>query len=443
MTSEITRKTYQSTLNRVEKDVRTFCEKTGNRTDWGWVVPVVGLKSHWISKATSRRVISVLKGVKEGRISTSGCKGWMADQQGIERLGDVAGDFQRNMDLGRQEALREIEGIGKQEKGVVDAILYGDKKEANKTARRRQKKIDRRWIRKIETFCGDDRRAWFEEIQANRFSWQSVALMIRPTYLTGARTSELFGARLLLGNTAISKDYSQDEILSDIGQAVEDGVYADVALFGQEEAGIEEILENAREYVAAIGHLLPPVMEIRTRKQGHAREDRRQECRHLVMWGIDQEDLDALVYLSMLRFEMARGDEDWDQTGRFLHDEVATKLQMRVSRAIGKLSTKMQIKNGMKVELMELRHAFATRTKAALSMEEAAVLQGHLITKTTSGYGGRYKRKKRGGQSGSGESGWVPRADPARMQAFREMTLERGASPARPEKPEATGPDGP
>ena len=162
-----------------------------------------------------------------------------------------------------------------------------------------------------------------------------------------------------------------------------------------------------------------------------------------MMWGIDQEDLDALVYLSMLRFEMARGDEDWDQTGRFLHDEVATKLQMRVSRAIGKLSTKMQIKNGMKVELMELRHAFATRTKAALSMEEAAVLQGHLITKTTSGYGGRYKRKKRGGQSGSGESGWVPRADPARMQAFREMTLERGASPSKPENPEKTGPDGP
>lgn len=443
MTSDITRATYQSTLNTVEKDVRIFCQQTANRADWGWVVPVVGLKSHWISKATSRRVISVLKGVKEGRIATSGCKGWMADQQGIERLGDVAGDFQHNMDHGREEAIREINKAEKEERDVVMLLKGGHERTDRKTARRRGKQIDIDFIRKVEGFCGDDRLAWFEEIQTNRFSWQSVALMIRPTYLTGARTSELFGSRLLLGNTGISKDYSQDEILSDIGQAVQDGVYADVALFGREEAGIEEILENAREYVAAIGHLLPPVMEIRTRKQGHAREDRRQECRHLVMWGIDLEDLDALVYLSMLRFVTAQGEDDWDDTGRFLNDQAASRMRLRVTRAMGKLSRKMHKKNGITVELMELRHAFATRTKAALSMEEAAVLQGHLITKTTSGYGGRYKRKKRGGQSGSGESGWVPRADPARMQAFREMTLERGVSPSRPEKPEKTGPDGP
>ena len=61
-------------------------------------------------------------------------------------------------------------------------------------------------------------------------------------------------------------------------------------------------------------------------------------------------------------------------------------------------------------------------------MDEASVLQGHVRKKTTSGYGGIYRRKKGTSGVGPDASVWLPRADPARLEVFSELEPNRAQS---------------
>ena len=66
-----------------------------------------------------------------------------------------------------------------------------------------------------------------------------------------------------------------------------------------------EIVKTVKSYVLGVQDYFPQVMRVATKKQGKTREDRKADCRNMSLDGLPWENLEALVYLSLMNTLLA------------------------------------------------------------------------------------------------------------------------------------------
>ena len=228
-------------------------------------------------------------------------------------------------------------------------------------------------------------------------------LLARSIWLTGMRALEAFQCRLLTIDP--DENLSSQElraILDDPRGAHECGRLREADL---------QIVRNDFKHDGR----RPLIFGIRTLKTANSAPLIYNALRFQILDGIDQRDLSALAFSSMLgRLQIPRAR--------------AENIAGECTKHLGSASLKADPGREHKITLHTLRHAFVDTARRMLPPHEVAALSGHTSRKTMLGYGGKHVRRSKS----SGGTRWMPKADPARAESIKTAWSPRVAVKPKP-----------
>lgn len=214
---------------------------------------------------------------------------------------------------------------------------------------------------------------------------QLAALLARVTWLTGLRSIEVFGFKLM--RPKLGCDLAS--ILTSPLKAYQNG-------------DLEDVIESSGQDVTT-NPSHPAIMIVNTAKTKTASPliDNRQ--RVLLLRGIATDQLNDLAVASSLRLMN-------------LSSTRVKAIRKNCMKILKKMSLNAFPDRPEPIGLHTMRHAFADAARATMAPAEAGALTGHTSPNTLRGYGKRFHSK-----SQPRPTRWLPQPDPQRVELLKSV----------------------
>ena len=309
---------YQSSLSSLLKDVEKTAIILGINPSWSLILPVIAVKSKVMSKSTIFRYMTILDSYLDNPVFFEDAKlqDWFKRGDGLKNFKSIQGSRQERIDRGAKIMSALISKTNIEEKRIEIAVGGKEKaREQGVNKRRRTTKISEKEIVEIvEKKAGSKRMEWLKSFIHDGPNKENIALLVRPAWLLGLRTSELFLADILMvhpdwARSWLERTRGKVYDLRDIEDEIQKGNYFNVIpritpaekahkiLVERDSDALLKSIQAVKQYAAEYGIYMPPVMRVMTRKQGQTREDRKSTYRYFNLLGLDPDGMESLIYL--------------------------------------------------------------------------------------------------------------------------------------------------
>lgn len=237
-----------------------------------------------------------------------------------------------------------------------------------------------------------------------------LRIVMRTSWLTGARPVEIFGCRLVLVDPA--RDHGEQDrktILEAPATAFARGLLVPVEAIDPMRFG--SFGAAVREITAAAG--IPPVFILPNAKTTNANPQLARPFRAMRLDGIPDDDLEMLCLAAQIHNFGISGER-------------MKGMMNNMRRNLVRISEKLGLPEASRMNLYVFRHDFATRVRRELSLHEVSALMGHTGRRSTRIYGNPAVIGRGGGAD---TGGWVPRPD---MKAAEDIRLAWSGQDLRP-----------